>query len=353
MHAASTRPGPAGRPSSPRALRTRLDRPPDGAALDIERRHLILFSGSAHEELALRIADELNLCLGSVERLRREDGEVYVRYEESVRGADVFLVQSCAPPTNDHLVELLVMAHAARFASARTVTAVIPWYPYARQDKVDLVGEPLSARLVSDLLGAAGVGRVVTVDLHVSQIEGFARYPVDHISAVPLLAARVAAIPHIDGELVIVSPDTGRIDTAREVAGLLDASVALITKERPVQQAARVTGLVGDVDGKTCLLIDDMIDTAGTLCAAGQAVRDHGASRVWACATHAVLSPPACERLAASVFERIVVTDTLPVDPAQMPPNLEVVSVGGQLAATIRAIAREQSMSALPATSSV
>ena len=187
-----------------------------------------------------------------------------------MRGADVFLVQSCAPPTNDHLIELLVMAQAARYASARTVTAVLPWYPYARQDKLDVAGEPLSARLVADLLGAAGVCRVVTVDLHVSQIEGFARYPIDHISAVQLLAARVAAIPHADGQLVIVSPDTGRIDTARDVAGLLDASVAMITKERPVQQAARVTGLVGDVHGKTCLLIDDMIDTAGTLCAAGR-----------------------------------------------------------------------------------
>ena len=319
---------------------------------DIERRHLILFSGSAHEELALRIGNELDVRLGSIERFRREDGEVYARYKESVRGADVFLVQSCALPTNDHLVELLVMAHAARLASASTVTAVIPWFPYARQDKVELAGEPLSARLVADLLGAAGIGRVVTVDLHVSQIQGFSRYPVDHISAVPLLADRVAQIPHEDNRLVVVSPDTGRIDTARDVAGRLDASVAMITKERPVQQAVRATGLVGDVDGKTCLLIDDMIDTAGTLCAAGQAVRDHGASRVWACATHAVLSPPACQRLAASVFERIVVTDTLPLEQAQMPPNLEVVSVAGLLAATIQAIAHEQSVSALPGTSS-
>ena len=346
MHAASPRPAPALRPTSRRNHHTWLH----GPAPDIERGHLILFSGSAHEELALRIGNELGLPLGSVERLRWDDGEVYARYEESVRGADVFLVQSCAPPTNDHLIELLVMAQAARYASARTVTAVLPWYPYARQDKLDVAGEPLSARLVADLLGAAGVCRVVTVDLHVSQIEGFARYPIDHISAVPLLAARVAAIPHADGQLVIVSPDTGRIDTARDVAGLLDASVAMITKERPVQQAARVTGLVGDVHGKTCLLIDDMIDTAGTLCAAGQAVRDHGASRVWACATHAVLSPPACERLSASVFERIVVTDTLPVDQAQTPPNLDVVSVAGLLAATIRAIVREESVSALPAT---
>jgi ribose-phosphate pyrophosphokinase len=330
----------------------RQHRLPDAAASDIERGHLILFSGSAHEELAVQIGNELGVRLGLVERLRREDGEVYARFEESVRGADVFLVQSCAPPTNDALVELLVMAQAARYASALTVTAVLPWYPYARQDKIEVAGEPLSARLVADMLGAAGIGRVVTVDLHVGQIQGFARYPVDHISAVPLLAARVAAIPHTHGQLVIVSPDTGGIDAARDVAGLLDASVALITKERPVQQAARVTGLVGDVRGKTCLLIDDMIDTAGTLCAAGQAVRDHGASRVWACATHAVLSPPARERLAASVFERIVVTDTLPVKPAQMPPNLEVVSVAGLLAATIRAIAREESVSGLPAPSS-
>lgn len=307
----------------------------------------MLFSGSAHQDLAIRIGDELGLRLGSVELTRRDGGEVFARYAESVRGADVFLVQSCARPTNDHLMELLVMADAARHASATTVTAVVPWYPYARQDKIEVPGEPLSARLVADLLGAAGVGRAVTIDLHVDQIQGFARYPIDHISAIPLLAARVAATPELDGPLVIVSPDTGRIQTARSMARRLDASVALITKERPVQQAARVTGLVGDVRGKTCVLIDDMIDTAGTLCAAGEALRERGAGRVWACATHAVLSPPACERLAASAFERIFVTDTLPVDAARALSSLEVISVAGMLATAIRAIADDESLSAL------
>jgi ribose-phosphate pyrophosphokinase len=308
----------------------------------------MLFGGSSHPALAMRIGDELGHGLNSVDRIRHGNGEVGARYEESVRGADVFLVQSCAPPTNDHLVELLVMVHTARYASAATVTAVIPWYPYARQDKREVDGAPLSARLVADLLAAAGVDRAVTIDLHVSQIQGFARFPVDHVSAVPLLAARLsAAIPREGGRLVVVSPDTGRVNTARYVARLLGASVAMITKERTVQQAARVTSLVGDVRGRTCVIVDDMIDTAGTLCAAGQALREHGASRVWACATHAVLSPPASERLAASVFERIVVTDTLPVDATELPPNVEVVSVAGMLAATIRAIVDRESVSAL------
>ena len=306
----------------------------------------MVFAGGSHTMLAARIADELGVRLGAVERARRPDGETHARYAETVRGADVFLVQSCARPTNDHLVELLVMVQAARYASARTVTAVIPWYPYARQDKVEAVGEPLSARLVADLLVAAGVDAAVSVDLRVSQIQAFAPFPIHHLSAFPMLSDMVAG-PAGGGEpLVVVSPDTGRLDAARDVAARLGASVALITKERPEQQTARATGLVGDVEGRTCVVLDDMIDTAGTLCAAGETLREHGAARVWACATHAVLSPPACERLAASVFERIVVTDTLPVDASRCPPNLEIVSVAGLLATAIRAIMSQESLTA-------
>jgi ribose-phosphate pyrophosphokinase len=309
-----------------------------------------LYAGSSHPALAAAVARELGHPVDRAVLARGGNGEVYARYEQSVRGADVFLLQSCAPPTNDHLMELLVLTQAARLASARTVTAVLSWYPYARQDKRDLEGEPLSARLVADLLAAAGLDRTIVVDLHTDQIQGFARFPFDHVSAVPLLAERVlAAIGEDARDLVVVSADAGRVHTARVLARLLGGSTATIVKTRPAQQTARVTDLIGDVGGRTCVLVDDMIDTGGTLCSAGEALRDRGALRIWACATHAVLSPPACERLAASVFERIVVTDTLPVDLARTPRTLEVASVAPLLAAAIRAVLREESVSALAA----
>jgi ribose-phosphate pyrophosphokinase len=326
-------------------MRPLPDRARDRLHSQERARRAIVFSGRSHRAFAAAVAAELGTRLGAVELARRPGGETHARYAQTVRGAAVFVVQSCARPTNDHLMELLVMVQAARYASAGTVTAVIPWYPYGRQDRVDAGGEPLSARLVSDLLGAAGVDAALTVDLHASQIQAFVQFPVHHVSAFPLLSRTVAgATP--GGQLVIVSPDAGRLDAARKAAGLLGGAVALIRKERPEQQAARAVGLVGDVEGKTCVVLDDMIDAAGTLCAAGDTLREHGAERVWACATHAVLSPPACERLAASVFERIVVTDTLPIEESQRPPALEVVSVAPMLATAIRAIVGQESLSA-------
>jgi ribose-phosphate pyrophosphokinase len=313
-------------------------------------KRLMLFSGRANPALATDIAARLNIQLGAVTLKTFLAGEVYCRYDESVRGADVFIVQpTCGNPAtgitaNDSLVELLLMIDAAMGASAHRVILVMPWFAYSRQDKKSALREPISARLVAHVLEAAGADRVLTVDLHAGQVQGFFTKPVDHMTALLLLAEYFAGL-RID-DLVVVAPDVGRVKLNHKFAEMIGADLALMTKERPAQQVAEVGYVIGDVRGKTALIVDDIIDTAGTLCAAGQTILDAGAKRVYAAGTHAVFSGPAYERLAKVPFEQIVVTDTIPLREGA-PDNVVVLSCAALLADTIREIFTDGSVSAV------
>ena len=318
------------------------------APLDYEEKRLMLFSGRANPQLAERIAAQLGVELGSVTLKTFSGGEVYCRYDESVRGADVFIVQpTCGNPelglaANDALVELLLMIDAAHGASAHRVIAVIPWFAYSRQDKKSALREPISARLMAHLLETAGVDRVLTVDLHAGQVQGFFSKPVDHVTALLLLAEHFAARRLED--LVVVAPDVGRVKLNDKFAARVGADLALMTKSRPAQQVAEIGYVIGDVEGKTALIVDDIIDTAGTLSAAGRTVLEHGAARVYAAGTHAILSGSAFENLAATPFEEIVITDTVPLR-AGAPDNIVVLSVAGLLADSIRQVYTNKSVS--------
>jgi ribose-phosphate pyrophosphokinase len=312
-------------------------------------KRLMVFGGRASMELAAKIAGHLDVGLGQVMLKTFSDGEIYCRYEESIRGADVFLVQSTAANVtegmtpNDALVELLAMIDAAQGASAHRIIAVMPWYGYARQDKKSAPREPITSRIVAHCLERVGVDRVLTMDLHAGQIQGFFDVPVDHMTAMPMLSDYVANLG-FDEETVIVSPDAGRVKTARNFARTVGTRWAVMEKERPAQQVAEIGYVVGDVKGKTAVLVDDMIDTAGTLTAAAQAVLDEGARRVIACATHGVFSGPAYERIADSKIEQILVTDTLPQRPGA-PDNITVISTAQTLADSIRRIFSDDSVS--------
>jgi ribose-phosphate pyrophosphokinase len=311
---------------------------------------LMLFSGRANPELAEDIAAKLGIELGATTLKTFSAGEVYCRYDESIRGADVFIVQPiCANPvtgitTNDALMELLVMIDAAVGASAHRVVAVMPWMGYSRQDKKSALREPISARLVAHILETAGADRVLTLDLHAGQVQGFFNKPVDHMTALFTMAEYFTELDLDD--LVVVAPDVGRVKLNHKFAETIGADLALMTKERPAQQVAEVGYVIGDVRGRTALIVDDIIDTAGTLCAAGQTVLDEGAARVYAAGTHAVLSGPAYERLANAGFEQVVVTDTIPLRPGA-PDNVVVLSCAGLLADTIKQIFTDGSVSAV------
>jgi ribose-phosphate pyrophosphokinase len=315
------------------------------------RKRLMVFGGRASGSLASNIARNLQVDLGDVTLKTFSNGEVYCRYEESIRGADVFIVQSTAAnelegmTPNDALMELLAMIDAAQGASAHRIIAVMPWYGYARQDKKSAPREPISARIVAKCLEGVGVDRVLTMDLHAGQVQGFFHVPLDHMTAMPMLAQYVADMG-FDEELVIVSPDAGRVKTARNFARKIGTHWAVMEKERPAQQVAEIGYVVGEVKDKTAVLVDDMIDTAGTLTAAAQTVLDEGAKRVLAVATHGVFSGPAYERLAAenSGIERIVVTDTMPQRPGA-PDNITVISASQTLADSIRRIFTDDSVS--------
>ena len=314
-------------------------------------KRLMVFGGRSSMELAAKVAGKLDLDLGQVTLKTFANGEVYCRYEESIRGADVFIVQStCANEhsemtPNDALIELLTMIDAAQGASAHRIIAVMPWYGYARQDKKSAPREPISARIVAKCLEGVGVDRVLTMDLHAGQVQGFFHVPVDHMTAMPMLTQWFAD-QHRAEDLVIVSPDAGRVKTARNFARRIGTHWAVMEKERPAQQVAEIGYVVGDVKGKTAVLVDDMIDTAGTLCAAAQTVLDEGAARVIACATHGVFSGPAYERLAYenSGIEKIVVSDTIPLRPGA-PDNIKVLSTAGTFADSIRRIFTDDSVS--------
>jgi ribose-phosphate pyrophosphokinase len=311
-------------------------------------KHLMLFGGRANPELALRIAEDLEVGLGPVTLKTFTSGEVYCRYEESIRGADVFLVQSiCANPAtgltpNDALMELMLMIDAAVGASAHRVIAVTPFFGYSRQDKKSAPREPISSRMVARMLESAGADRVLTMDLHAGQIQGFFQNPVDHMTALFMLSQYFNDLNLED--VVVVSPDTGRAKLNKKFAAKMGAGLAILDKDRPAQQVAEIGYVIGDVKDKTCVIVDDMIDTAGTLAAAGRAVMEAGAKKVYAAATHPVFSGQAYENLAKSPFEEIVVTDTIPLRPGA-PSNVRVISSADLLTDSIRRIFTDDSVS--------
>lgn len=310
------------------------------------QKRLMLFSGRSNPELAQHIAENLDIELGNVTLKTFANGETYCRYEESVRGADMFIVQTACNPVDRNLVELLIMINAARLASVRRITAVIPWYFYARQDKKSRPREPISARLIADMLQAAGADRVLTMDLHAGQVQGFFHIPVDHMTAVPLFAQYVRDL-NLQEPLAAVSPDTGRTKLAGKFAEMIDGDLVVLNKERPEQQVARVTTVIGDVEGKIAVMTDDIVDTAGTLVAGATALKEAGALKVYACATHGLFNGPALERIASSEIDRLVVTDTVPVDPLSKPDNVEILTVAGILADTISNVFTDESVSAI------
>jgi ribose-phosphate pyrophosphokinase len=311
-------------------------------------KRMMLFSGRANRALAARIADRLGVALGQVTTKTFANGEVYCRYEESVRGADVFIVQpTCGNPdeglsTNDALMELLVMVDAAVGGSAHRVIAVTPWYGYSRQDKKSAPREPISARLVAHMLESAGIDRILTMDLHSGQIQGFFDKPCDHMTALFILTQYFSDLGLDD--LVVVAPDAGRVKLNKLFASKMGADLAILNKERPLQQVAEINYIIGDVKDKTAVIVDDIIGTAGTLKAAADAVRDAGASRLYAAATHGLFSGNAFDNLIASGFEQVVVTDTVPLPPAA-PDNVKVLSCADLLTSSIRQIFTDGSVS--------
>jgi ribose-phosphate pyrophosphokinase len=320
---------------------------PKEMRLDYDKR-LMLVSGRANPELAAKIASKLGVEPAGVTLKTFSNGEVYCRYEESVRGADVFIVQPiCANPDeglnpNDALMELLEMTDAAVGGSAHRVIAVTPWYGYSRQDKKSAPREPISARLVARMLESAGIDRILTMDLHSGQIQGFFQKPCDHMTAIFMLTQYFADLGLED--LVVVAPDAGRVKLNKNFAAKIGADLAILNKERPAQQVAEIGYVIGEVAGKTAVLVDDIIDTAGTLKAAARAVQEAGADRVFAAATHGVFSGNAWENLAAAGFEQVVVTDTLPLPPGA-PDNVRVLSCADLLTNSIRQIFTDGSVS--------
>jgi ribose-phosphate pyrophosphokinase len=309
---------------------------------------IAVFSGSANPQLALDIARYLQVPLGRAHVGRFSDGEVTVEIMENVRGRDVFVVQPTSPPANDHIMELLVMVDACRRASAGRITAVVPYFGYARQDRRPRATRvAITAKVVANLLAGAGVHRVLTVDLHADQIQGFFDIPVDNVYASPVLLGDVWRQKYDD--LVVVSPDVGGVVRARAIAKRLDdADLAIIDKRRPRANESEVMNIIGEVEGKSCVLVDDLVDTAGTLCHAARALKDVGAKRVVAYITHPVLSGPAVSRIEASALDELVVTDTIPLrDDARACRKVRQLSVAGLLAETMRRIRDEESVSSL------
>ena len=313
------------------------------------QKSLAVFSGSTNPRLAEAITQSLGVSLGNVKLEKFANGEIYARYLQSVRGADVFIVQSVAGASvNDALMETLIMVDAARRASARTITAVIAHYGYARQDRKAAAREPITAKLVANLLETSGVTRVMTIDLHQGQIQGFFDIPVDNVYASPLLLADIWRAYGTDN-LIVVSPDVGGVVRARAIAKRLDdADLAIIDKRRPKANVATVMNIIGDVAGKDCVLVDDIVDTAGTLCAAAAALKQHGASKVAAYITHPVLSGAAIDNITRSALDELVVTDTIPLsEAAKACGKIRQLSVAELLAETIRRIAFGESVSSL------
>ena len=308
-------------------------------------KEIMVFSGSSNPVLAKAVATNLNTKLSEVELSRFSNGEIYVRFQQSVRGGDLYLIQTLANNINDSLIELLVMIDAAKRASADAISVVIPHYAYSRQDKKTKSREPITAKLIADLLSVAGIHRLVSVDLHAGSIQGFFDVPVDHLTAVSSLAEHFKA-KNIDN-WVVVSPDVGRVKTAKKFADQLGADLAILHKVRPGHNKAEIHHVVGEVEGKIALVVDDMVDTAGTMVEAASAVIKKGATEVYAAATHPILSGPAVERIEASPIKEIVFTDTIPIPKEKMLSKMKVLSLASLIALTIKNIHEDGSVSSL------
>jgi ribose-phosphate pyrophosphokinase len=312
---------------------------------EVTRKKLMIFSGRSYPELGRQIAGHLGVSVGRVGLKTFSNGELYVRYEDSVRGSDAFVVQTCSEPINDNIMELLLMIDALKRASAKRISAVVPYYGYSRQDKKSLAREPISARLITDLISVAGADRVLTMDLHAGQIQGFFSGPMDHLTAVPLLASNISRRNF--QELVIVSPDAGRVKMADKYSDHLGVPMAILHKRRPGHNQAEVLHVIGEVEGKTAVLVDDMIDTAGTLAASSEALIKAGAVEVYACATHGVFSGSARERLDASPLKKVWVTNTLPISEERLSAKVEALSIASIFANTIASVFKDESVSEL------
>ncbi|MBB6733385.1 ribose-phosphate diphosphokinase [Cohnella zeiphila] len=306
---------------------------------------LKLFAGSSNPRLAESVARHIGICLGNAEMRRFSDGEIHIRLNESVRGSDVYVVQSTSQPVNEHLMELLVMVDALKRASAKTINVVIPYYGYGRQDRKARSRDPITAKLVANLIETAGAHRVIAMDLHAMQIQGFFDIPVDHLLGVPILGDYFQS----KGLLapVVVSPDHGGVVRARRLADELQAPLAIIDKRRPEPNVVEVMNIIGDVAGRTAILIDDMIDTAGTICLAAEALREAGALDLYACCTHPVLSGTALAKLEASPIKEVVVTDTIPLRSPSASTKVRVLSVAPLIAEAVVRIHEQQSISKL------
>jgi ribose-phosphate pyrophosphokinase len=311
----------------------------------VAKKKLRIYSGTAHPALAEEIAEHLGAPLGEPNIRRFSNGEIHCRYSESIRGTDVFLIQTHCEPINASIMEQLIMIDAAKRASAKRITAVCPYYGYSRQDRKAEGREPIAAKLLADLLTAAGADRLVSVDLHSGQIQGFFNKPVDHLTAMPVLLDYIRA--EAGDDLVVVSPDAGRVKVAERYSQALSADLAFVHKRhvKGKANAVEARGVIGDVTGRRCILIDDMIDTAGTIVAAADILIEYGATDVWAMATHGLLSDPAIDRLKNSKIARTVVTNTVPLPPEKQLDNIEVLSVAKIIADAIDAVFEDTSVS--------
>jgi ribose-phosphate pyrophosphokinase len=310
-------------------------------------KRLMVFSGRSHPELATRIAKAIGVELGEVELKTFANGETYCRYRESIRGADVFLVQTGSEPVDRHLMELMFMIQAAKLASAKRITAVIPWFPYSRQDRKAKPREPISGRLVADMLQLAGADRVLTMDLHAGQIQGFFTIPVDHMTALPLFARHFRDLGLFGERVVSVAPDAGRAKVALRFAEMLEADFAIMHKTRPAHDEVEMVEVTGRVRGKIAVVGDDVTTTGGTQIAGAKVLREHGATDVWMFVTHCLLDADVLEQVSAADITGLVVTDTVPIDPLKKPDNVSVLTVSGLLAQTMMNVFGDESVSAL------
>ena len=305
-----------------------------------------VLSGNSNRPLAEAVAKELNLPLSDAEVGKFSDGEISITLPQTVRGKDVFIIQSTSYPVNDNLMELLIMIDACKRASAGRITAVMPYFGYARQDRKARPRDPITAKLVADILTSAGANRVMTMDLHAAQIQGFFEIPVDHLYGAPLLAKYYKN--KMDENWVVVSPDMGSVGRARNFASRVDASIAIVDKRRPKANTVEIMNIIGDVKGKTCLMVDDMIDTAGTICQGAEALVKNGAKEVYACCTHGVFSGPAMDRITASPIKELLVLDTIDMpESVKKNPKIKVMSVAKLIARAITTVFADSSLSAI------
>ncbi|AFS79380.1 ribose-phosphate pyrophosphokinase PrsA [Gottschalkia acidurici 9a] len=313
--------------------------------MNISGNNIKIFAGNSNKDLAENICTELGIEMGSSEVGKFSDGEISVNIGETVRGVDVFIIQPTCPPSNDNLMELLIMIDALKRASAGRINAVVPYYGYARQDRKAKARDPITSKLVADIITAAGADRVVSMDLHAAQLQGYFDIPVDHLLGGPILAEYFKKM--VDKDTVIVSPDVGGVQRARNFASILDLPIAIIEKRRPKANVSEVMNVIGDIEGKNAIIVDDIIDTAGSMTKAAQVLQDFGAKKVYACCTHAVLSGPAIERIKDSVIEKLVVTDTIPLSEEKQIDQIDVVSVAPMFAKAIKRIYQNESVSTL------